>query len=91
MLDGKRYFQFFDPGTQHLNLGTNDGNKLVEETPNVFTAQQPWGTKTYTLTMVLLFERDLKPYQQYIDENQAALQQLDEDFNEGNGDFSYRK
>ncbi len=91
MADGKRYFQFFDPGTQHLGSGTGENNKLVEQSPNVFTAKQPWSSKTYTLTMVILFRRDLKTYEDYVKDNATTFNQLEEDFNEGKGDFSYRK
>lgn len=91
-IDGKRYFQFYDPGTQYLQKGTNEENRLVERSPNVFTASQPWdASKTYTLTMVVLFQRDVKTFQQYVDENKAAFDKLESDYNSGKGDFSYRK
>jgi hypothetical protein len=92
---GKRYFQFFDPGTQDPDLGTSNANRLVEEEPMIFRADQPWkkddAAIQYTLSMVVLFRKDIGTFQEYVDQNEKDLDDLKEDFSKMRDDFSYRK
>ncbi|MEM6269717.1 MAG: M15 family metallopeptidase [Bacteroidota bacterium] len=84
----RRYFKWFDPGTQHRNNATSDENRLVEVSPNRFVGSQPWGDKTYTLTMVVLFQKDISTYKDYVDQNISDLRSLKEDFANKTGDFA---
>ncbi|HHG84534.1 MAG TPA: hypothetical protein ENJ82_07285, partial [Bacteroidetes bacterium] len=85
---GRRFFRWFDPGTQHKNKATNDDNKLIEVSPNKFVGSQPWTDKTYTLSMVVLFQKDLGTYKDYVSENLTDLAKLKSDFKNKTGDFS---
>ena len=91
--EGKRFFKFFDPGTQKASEGTSTENYLIEEESMVFRGWQPWkwGKVKYSLSMVILFKKDLTNYDSFIKENEGLLDDLKEDFNEKKGDFSYLK
>ncbi|MBI9056093.1 MAG: hypothetical protein JEY96_19890 [Bacteroidales bacterium] len=90
---GKKYYQFFDPGTAHRTNATKEGNKLIEEKPGLYKATQPYKTatatkyKTYILTMVLLFKKDKKTYKNEIEDNNTRLKNLKKDYKTKSGDF----
>lgn len=85
---GRRYFKWFDPGTQNKGNATSDENRLVEVSPGVFQGSQPWGDKTYTMTMVVMFKKDLNTYQSYVKQNIADLATLKSDFKNKTGEFA---
>lgn len=93
---GRRFFQFFDPGTQYRDKATNEENILVEEKPNLFVGEQPWTKEneeviSYHLSMVVLFRKDLDTFQEYVTQNAEDTKTLKKDYQEMNGDFGYRK
>ena len=88
--DGKRYYRFFDPGTSHKDWATQEENRLVEEKPYYWVGTQPYNgrIKTYHLTMVVLFKKDIVNFKDEIEENENRETDLKTDFTGRKGDFS---
>jgi hypothetical protein len=85
--DGKKYYQFYDPGTKNKKNATKSGNKLIEDENGNYSAHQPWSTKTYHLTMVILFKKDLNDYSEETKLNANYKTKLDNDLKNKTGDF----
>ncbi len=86
--DGKKYYQYYDPGTSHKSVGTNTDNKLIENEKGHFTSPQPYNKKrTYHLTMVILFKKDLSKHSEEVKSNKKYESQLNDSFKNETGDF----
>jgi hypothetical protein len=66
-------------------------NKLIETSPDHFTAQQPYNfykNKKYHLTMVILFKKDKENYKAQINKNKADRTKLENQFSTKTGYFT---
>lgn len=86
--NGQKYYQYMDPGTSKKSKGTDIENKLYEINRGLWQGRHAYlEDREYTLTMVLLFKKDVKTYSQQIKENNEAVKTLQNDFKNNTGEF----
>ncbi len=90
--EGKRYYSFYDPGTNHRKNATKEENRLVEDDKKPFhwVGTQPYngGVKSYHLTMVVLFKKDVGKYTDEIQDNKERESSLSKAFTNKTDDFA---
>lgn len=85
---GRRFYQFFDPGTKRKEKATSTENKLYEIKDGLWQGRHAYiQNRTYTLTMVILFKKDIKDYSTQVRENNEAIRTLNKDYLNKTGDF----
>ena len=91
--DGKRYYQFYDPGTSNRKNATQEKNRLVEEKPFHWVGTQPYLAegvtkyKSYHLSMVIIFKKDIVNFKDEVNKNVKTKKDLQNDFKKKTGDF----